>query len=68
MCVDSVYARGSADCHVNATGPQRPVEPAGPHPLCTADYGHYMGKILKGFCKSLSDKDVADFLVNKDYI
>lgn len=63
MCLDSVYARGFADCYVNATGPQRPVEPARPHPLCTAVHGHSMGKMsLKEFCKEY----VADFYLDKD--
>lgn len=61
MCVESVYARGSAHSHVNATGPQRPVEPAGPHPLCHPDYGHHLGKrcILPG-C-SLTESDAGSF-------
>ena len=60
-CLDSVSARDSADCYVNATGPKRPVEPAGPRPLCTADHGHCMGKTLtEGFCKTPLDNLVPE--------
>lgn len=44
VCADSVYARSSADSHVNAAGPQRSVEPAGPRPLCHTVHGHCLGK------------------------
>lgn len=44
VCADSVYARSSADSHVNAAGPQRSVEPSGPRPLCHTVHGHCLGK------------------------
>lgn len=62
VCADSVHARGSADSHVNAAGPQRSVELAGPRPLCHTVHGHCLGKtnttILHGVYETLSDRNM----------
>lgn len=44
VCADSVYARGSAHSHVDAAGPQRPVEPVGSRPLRHTVHGHCLGE------------------------
>lgn len=44
MFAVSVHARGFAHSHVNAAGPQRPLEPVGSRPLCRTVHGHCLGE------------------------